>query len=105
MSWQTENRAPQTEASPRSHDMLRQQQEPIREAGPIGKARETIGYLSELEAIMRELRIKVYGPSPEDAQNNAKSGSEPCLEILMMEVCHRAAALTGDARNLLSRLD
>ncbi len=78
---------------------------PIREAGPIGKAREAIGYLNELDAIIRELRIKVYGPYPEDTQNNAKTSTEPCLELLLMEICHRSAGLTGDARNLLSRLD
>ena len=77
----------------------------IREAGPIGKANETIGYLNELEQLHGELRRKLYGPYPEPKGTAEKRVDEPSLEEKLHTICQRVACLVGDAKSLLSRLD
>lgn len=79
--------------------------EVIREAGPVGKARETLGYLNELEMLQRDIRLKLYGPFPESGEAGAKSSHEPSLEEMLTQICQRTAMAAGDAKNLLSKLD
>lgn len=79
--------------------------EVIRESGPIGKASETLSYLNELDSLHSAIRRKIYGNFPEAAGTSEKRADSPSLEEMLSMICQRVAALTGDAKNLLSRLD
>ncbi len=97
--YETEKRTQDTRLAGSSVDQ-------IRESGPIGKAKETIGYLNELDSLLANVRMKLYGPFPqENASAPDKRTQEPCLEEMMHHICQRAAGISGDVKNLLSRLD
>jgi len=96
-----------TQQAPRGYGGLsgRDNEPAIREKGPVGKAQETLGYLSELEDINKSIRRKLYGPFPESGEANQKSPHEPSLEEMLNWICQRTAMAVGDAKNLLSKLD
>ena len=77
----------------------------VREAGPLGKARETVGYLNEIDIMLGDIRRKLYGPYPTEAANSAKNPNEPSLDELLRSICQRSAMVAGDLKNLLSNLE
>lgn len=77
-----------------------------REAGPIGKAKETLGYLNELDSLMSNFRHALYGPSPELKGEAGRSmDKEPSLEEMLIVICQRSAMAVGEMKSLFSRLD
>ena len=88
-----------------SRNQVTDSPEILRDAGPIGKAIETTGYLNELEQLHGAIRRKLYGPFPQEAQSIEKRAEAPSLEELLRVISERTAWIVGDAKNLLSRLD
>ncbi len=76
----------------------------VREPGPMGKAHEALNYVRELEQAQRELRLRLFGPSPEAPEQNLKNPNEPCLEDLLREICQRSAMAVGEIKSILGRL-
>lgn len=76
----------------------------IREASPTDKGREALDYLRQLESLHREIRAKLFGPTPYPPDETAKSTSEPCLDEILRHISQRSAMAVGDMQNLLSRI-
>ena len=76
----------------------------IREAGPIDKASETLGYLNQLDDLAANLRAKLYGRTPNPPDCAEKRQEPPCLEEMMHMICQRSALLVGEMQNILGRL-
>lgn len=75
-----------------------------REPGPLDRTREMLGYLRDLEQVQREMRLKLFGPWPEEPQSPEKRTDEPCLDEMLANACQRAALAVGESKSLLNRL-
>lgn len=84
---------------------LRDANATIREPGPLSKASETLGSLNEMDSVMRELRIKMYGSYPEANEAQEKRSGPPSLEEMLAMICQRSAMAVGELRNILGRME
>ena len=78
--------------------------EAIKEPNLVDRARETCKFLSELEGLMEQLRVKLYGPVPPQGDTNGKSTHEPSLEELVAHACEHSAMAVGELKTILNRL-
>lgn len=80
---------------------------PVREPGPMAKAKETLGYIGEVEMVLGRLRRSLYGPFPEpglDSGKAEKRTEEPALEEMLHVICQRTAMIAGELQSILGRL-
>ena len=71
------------------------------------RLKETLGYLYELAEHQNGIRLAIAGPEPTNIPadiGGLKNPNEPSIEMLLADVCQRAAMLVSEARSIRNRL-
>jgi len=80
------------------------QNAPIKDPGIRDSLVEAMGYLEELDSVMRGQRDVLCGAQPESAQSGGPQPGQPSIEQLARMISQSAACLLSEAKSLRNRL-